>query len=248
LHGIVISGKRKKATAASKSRPKDHVVEEREVKIRLPRAALEDVFQALTKSAAVRKSVSHKYTPRTYFDTPDLQLYQNGISLRVQYTPGKGGEMGGYAQTVKFDMDKDAPAKPGLFFRKECEAPAPGACPDVALFTDVQAKKLLKPFKNKKMVALFTVAVERRCFNLTVGRGAKSGTVELAFDVGEMILHADNKRYPFSEIELEVMQGSTEAIEIFQEKIMALAPAARVQLYSKAQQGSRLHQKRLAGR
>ncbi|MBI1216207.1 MAG: CYTH domain-containing protein [Alphaproteobacteria bacterium] len=216
---------------------------EHELKISMTPRDLEKVFKALTKKLAVRKTVSHKYMPRAYYDTPDLKLYKNAISLRIQYKPGKGGVLGTYEQTVKFDLTPEQPIAHGTFLRKECKDPVPTHKPEIAKLSDREAKALLKPFKKKKMQHIFTAAIERRAFNLKVGRGKKAGVVEVAFDVGEIILACNDSRHAFSEVELEVVKGSHEAIYIIQKKIHALARSAGVQHLSKAQQGSRLHQK-----
>lgn len=215
---------------------------ERELKIRLPRADLERVFKSLTKSKTVRAGVAHSFTPRAYYDTQTLDLYRHGISLRVQYKAGKGGALGGYEQTVKFDLARES-GDGGLFFRKECRNALRDFRPSIAAVADVQAKTLLKSFKNKKINSIFTMLIERRFFCSSFGRGKNAGVVEIAFDVGELLLSCNNRRYPFVEIECELLSGSQNALWAAQKKILSLAPRAKVQTLSKAQQGCRLYLK-----
>jgi inorganic triphosphatase YgiF len=78
---------------------------------------------------------------------------------------------------------------------------------------------------------------------MKAGGGKKKGTVEVAFDVGEIILDSNGRHYPFFEIEIELVKGNPEAIEILQKKIRRLARSARHQPLSKSQHGSRLYRR-----
>lgn len=228
-----------------KNNKKDKSEIEQELKIALSPGDLEKLFKALKKKA-MGKKVEHKYMPRAYYDTPDLRLYQNSISLRMQYKPGKNGRIGGYEQTVKFDVPpgniKRSLAK-GVFLRKECKDMIHFHAPVLKKVSDRECRSAIKPFYNKKMVHIFTAAIERRAINVKVGRGKKSGILEVAFDVGAIIIGSDRKHYPFYEVELEVKSGNPEIIEVLRGKIKKIARSARVQHLSKAQQGSRLYRR-----
>jgi len=215
---------------------------EQELKIKLSRQDLEKVFTAFTRKPRVRSTVEHKYMPRAYYDTPDLLLYRHSISLRVQYKPGKSGKVGSYEQTLKYDLPF-SPFTTGVLFRKEIKDPLPTHLPNLRRFVGAEAQAMVKSFKNKKFVHVFTAGIERRSFDLKIGNGKKRGTVEVAFDVGSMIMPVSGKHYPFAEIEVEVKNGNPIAIEAVQKKIMRLARSAKIQPLSKAQQGSRLFQK-----
>jgi inorganic triphosphatase YgiF len=228
-----------------KNNKKDKSEIEQELKIALSPADLEKLFRALKKKA-IGKKIEHKYMPRAYYDTPDLRLYQNSISLRMQYKPGKNGKIGGYEQTVKFDVppaDIRQTLAKGVFLRKECKDMIRFHAPVLTKVSDRQCRSAVKPFHNKKMVHIFTAAIERRAFNLRVGRGKKRGILEVAFDVGAIIIGSDRKHYPFYEVELEVKSGSPETIELLRGKIKKIARSAKVQTLSKAQQGSRLYRR-----
>ncbi|MDE1153650.1 MAG: CYTH domain-containing protein [Micavibrio sp.] len=221
---------------------KKRIEVEQELKIKLTRQDLEKVFTAFTRKPRMRNAVEHKYMPRAYYDTPDLLLYRHSISLRVQYKPGKAGKMGSYEQTLKYDLPF-TPLTTGVLFRKELKDPLPSHMPNLRRFIGAEAQAMVKSFKNKKFVHVFTAGIERRSFDMKIGSGKKRGTVEVAFDVGAVILPVSGKHYPFAEIEIEVKNGNPVAIEAVQKKILRLARSAKIQPLSKAQQGSLLFKK-----
>lgn len=231
---------KKAAKKAVKKAAKSEI--EHELKILLSPNDLEKVFKLLKKKS-LRKKIEHKYMPRAYYDTKNLDLYKGAVSLRMQYKPGKNGKIGSYEQTIKFDLPKGADDRGDSLFRKECKDVMKDHEPSLARISDPEARKQAKRFLKKKVVHIFTAAIERRSFELSAGRGKKAGVVEVAFDVGEIILGSNGRRYPFSEIEVEVVRGSSAAMEIIGQKIRRMARSARYQPLSKAQQGSRLYRR-----
>jgi len=215
-----------------------------ELKISLSRKDMEKVFRALSQKGGATE-VLHKYIPRAYYDTPDLRLYRNGLSLRVQYKPGKSGRLGGYEQTVKLEVPQRSSLGEAVLSRMECQDSLRTHEPSFAAVTDPRAKAALKPFKTKKFMHIFTAQIERRFFEMKL----RDGTVEIAFDAGKIILAGGNAHQDFSEVEVEIKRGEPELIDIVKREILRLAPSAKVQPLSKAAQGSRLylkHQKILA--
>lgn len=227
--------------------PKSEV--EHELKIQVSMRDLEKVFKILKKKA-LKNKIEHKYLPRAYYDTRDLLLYRHSISVRMQYKPGKNGKIGCYEQTVKFDIppDLDVDVAKGTFLRKECKDVTRDYVPSLARISDAEGRATARPFRKKKVQHIFTAAIERRSFELKAGSGKKAGVVEVAFDLGEIILDTNGRRYPFSEIEIEMVKGSPEAIALIQKKIKKLARSARLQPLSKAQQGTRLYRRVVRGR
>lgn len=215
---------------------------EAELKIKLSPADMEKVFKALTGLKGT-SDVSHKFRPRTYYDTPDMDFYKNKLSLRVQYKPGKKGKLGCYEQTVKLELEPDSPLGKGVMLRKECKDSIISSTPSLSAVTDSDARKALKPFKGKKLVPIFTAAIERRSFDWKLNDNGKKGQVEVAFDAGYLILEGGLAQQAFSEIEIEIKQGSAEFIELVKNKILKIAPSAKIQPLSKADQGSRLYLK-----
>jgi inorganic triphosphatase YgiF len=225
----------KKKKAAAKS-----AEVEQELKLQLSPKDLEKVFAVLRKKA-IGKKVEHKYLPRAYFDTRDLLLYRNSISVRVQYKAGKEGKIGAYEQTVKFDLPPAKGVVAGAFFRKECKDMVANHIPALGKISDAEGREVARRFRTKRLFHIFTAAIERRSFNMKVGRGKKEGIVEVAFDVGEIFLDAQGRRQPFSEIEIEMVKGNPSAIHAAELMVRGLARSAALQPLSKAQQGSRLY-------
>ena len=215
---------------------------EQEVKIKLSRGDLEKVFRSVSRRYAP-KEVTHKYMPRHYYDTATLQLHKNAISLRIQYKSGRGKAVGGYEQTVKFELPHGNKVAKGALFRKECKNMLDEHEPDLHEISDRQARAIMKSFRNRRMRHLFTAAIERRYFEVEVGHGRKKATIEVAFDVGEIILSSNGRHYPFYEIELEKKRGNARGLDKLRERILKTAKSARLQPLSKSQQGCELHLK-----
>lgn len=219
--------------------------DEQEVKIRLSKTDLAKVFNALNRDYKPGY-LDRKYLPRFYYDTPDLLLDQNGISVRLQYKEGKGNAVGGYEQTVKFEITHATKLAKGAMLRREIKDPRADHTPDLKIVRGVHAKAVLKPFLRRKLQHIFTAAIERRYFEVEAGHGRNKGTVEIAFDVGEIILAQNGRHYPFFEIEIERKKGSAEAVDALREEIMKIAKSARIQPHSKGRQGSNRHRQATA--
>lgn len=215
---------------------------ETELKISLSSEDLEKVFSQFSPKSASGK-VTHKYYPRAYYDTDQLDLYHAGVSLRVQYKPGKDGKMGSYEQTVKFELSGAAALDKGVLYRKECKDGLSGPKPDMSTVSDPDAAKTLLPFQGMSLRHIFTAAIERRYFNVPVNDSQKS-VVELAFDVGDVILQPDGEYHRFYEVEIELKSGDPAAISTMRDRILAAAPSAKVQPLSKSQQGTSLYKSR----
>lgn len=226
--------------------PKTRTEDEHEIKIRLSAGDLEKVFNALAKKYGGH--IEHKYLPRAYYDTDDLKLYQNNLSLRMQYKEGKGKRLGGYEQTVKSDLAANNNTIAGALFRREVKDMMPGPQPDINAVSDASTAKALAPFAGEKLRHLFTAAIERRYFVAKTGSAAAGpkqkspdGKVEIAFDVGGIIMAGDGGFHPFHEIELEHKSGDPAALLALRDEILKLAPSAVVQPLSKSQQGCQLY-------
>lgn len=222
---------------------RNNVEDEQEIKIKLSRRDLEKVFNAVSKKY-VPKHIDHKYLPRAYFDTLTLLLDRNNISVRMQYKEGKSARIGGYEQTVKVEAPHTGQLAKGARIRREVKN-IRGADykPDLSIVTDRKAKPFLRPFLRRKLEHIFTAAIERRYFEVEIGHGKHKGTVEIAFDVGEIILPHNGRHYPFFEIELEKKGGSHEALDSLRDAILKTASSARLQKLSKSQQGTKLYRR-----
>lgn len=212
---------------------------ETELKIRLTGAALEHVLAQLAPRA-VEGKVAHKYTPRQYYDTPDLKLAAQGVALRVQYAPGKKGLRGGFQQMVKYDLGTATEVE-GLQAQREIKCDLDGHLPDLSRIADAATAEKVKDIDSKSLRHIFTAAVERRYLLVDMGKGQ---VVEVAFDRGIISL-ADKADVALQvcEIELELKKGGPQAVARLRDEILALAPAARVVADSKAELGMGLYKR-----
>lgn len=202
---------------------------ESELKIKLSPADIEKVFLIFTKKDGLSQT-RHKSLSRAYYDTLELGLYHKGLSLRVQPVPG------GYQQTLKLELP---PAGEAVLTRMECNDNISTSEPSLAAVTDPQAREAVKLFRDKSLMHIFTSAIERRFFEMKL----QGGAVEVAFDVGQLVLAGGAQQQDFSEIEIELKHGSAGLIESVKQEILHLAPSAEIQPLSKSAQGSRLYLK-----
>jgi len=105
-----------------------------------------------------------------YFDTPDHDLRNAGVSLRVREDEGR------FTQTVK------TRAAPGEIARGEWEAPVAGDKPDAQALACTPAGEVLSGSGAQALAPVFTTLVQRSV-HLWEGDGA---IVEVALDEGEI--------------------------------------------------------------
>lgn len=134
----------------------------------------------------------------TYFDTPDLQLRQSDIGLRVRRVNG------GWIQNIKSGGSVHA----GMHARNEWESPVAGAAPELDRLRDVvDDRKTRRSVRDaasmgKGLAAIFTSKVKRTAWELHPRDG---DLIECAFDQGK--LECGGKNRPISEFELELKSG-----------------------------------------
>ena len=214
-----------------------------EVKIKMSSRDLERVFDSFVKKD--KGSLKHKFYPRFYFDTENLDLYNKNVSIRTQYKPGAHGKVGSYEQTVKFSLSKTTSEK-DLMVRGEYKDFIDTSFPALGKISSVQAKRHFKSIKSSNLRHVFTAAVERRILLVpskspTTG---KKGIVEVAFDIGNIFLAPPlAARLPISEIELEVKSGPDDIIKPIKDKILKMAPSAKVHTKAKVDLGMGLYLK-----
>ncbi|WP_262049172.1 CYTH and CHAD domain-containing protein [Bradyrhizobium sp. Bra78] len=141
-----------------------------------------------------RSKGTRKRLKSVYYDTPERTLRRNGLSLRVRRSGAR------FVQTVKTDAADD-PLRRG-----EWEASVPSLAPDLALAMPFIPEKLRGHLEAQPLEAVFTADIHRHARMIDL----PSGTVEIAFDLGE--LTADDNSLPVSEIELELKSGSASTI------------------------------------
>ncbi|WP_453953656.1 CYTH and CHAD domain-containing protein [Bradyrhizobium sp. USDA 377] len=145
-------------------------------------------------AANARNKGTKKRLKSVYYDTPERALRRAGLSLRVRQSGTR------FVQTVKTDAADD-PLRRG-----EWEASVPSLAPDPALALPFMPEKLRSHLGAQPLEAVFTADIHRHTRIVDL----PSGTVEIAFDQGE--LTAGDRSLPVSEIELELKSGSASAI------------------------------------
>ncbi|MGM0422992.1 MAG: CYTH domain-containing protein [Pseudomonadota bacterium] len=216
---------------------KDDTTLELEQKLELAPADLETVFESF-KPAQV-KTKSHI---RDYYDTPALDLYRDKTALRLEYKEGIG-----YEQTLKTAVSEGDTAGQTLQ-RHEWEYPVKNNAPDFSVITDARALAAVSKVKAEDLIHLFTSKINRRCFDMTVDLPEGQAVVEIAFDLGQIILAPDYQQnesitcHELSEIEVERISGPVRAIDQVIEQIQTQMPRARLSQISKNQRGIALFQ------
>lgn len=202
------------------------MAKELELKLEIPLASAEALAAALAVQDAHEPDAACETTLHAvYFDTPDCLLRRRDLSLRIRTTNG------GAVQTVK-----SSGVAAGLFDRDEWELPvdAPGSAwrplpDDRTPLASVLARRIAE------LAPAFTVDTLRRSLRLT-----ESGAiVELAFDRVE--IRAGDRSMRFSEIEIELVSGSSAALFDYARRLGAAAPM-RIGVLSKAERGYALRE------
>lgn len=163
-----------------------------------------------------------------YFETPDLQLRQWDMGLRVRGCDGlreqtiktAGSVIGGVHSRPEYNVDinQDKPDL-GLFPQE--------IWPEAANISAVQLR----------LACLFDTDFERRTWHITVDESV----IEVALDIGSISVTHDGKveSEPICELEFELMAGKTAAL-IELGSLVAESIAVRLGKASKAQRGYRL--------
>src|SRR3954469_6596448 len=182
------------ATEPLRSSAAAHGAGEIELKLLVDADRMAHFNAAPVIAANARNKGTRKHLKSVYYDTPERTLRRNGLSLRVRQSGAR------FVQTVKTDAADD-PLRRG-----EWEAGVPSLAPDLALAMPFIPEKLRGQVEAQPLEAVVTADVRRHARMIDL----PSGTVEIAFDRGE--LTAGNRSLPVSEIELELKSGSASAI------------------------------------
>lgn len=181
-------------------------MQEIELKFLVPESRLKGLLrQAQIKSSEVTQLAAH------YYDTPDQQLAQAGIGLRIRQ------EGDAWVQTIKAGGD-------GIAARLEHNAVLDNKqvqvmlesntlMPDLSIYKNTSVAPALAKFKlkklAKKLIRLYVTDVERTTRLLVDDSDDESNNhIEMAYDYGE-IIHGNDETYrtPIQEIEFELISG-----------------------------------------
>src|SRR5215210_2722078 len=184
-----------------------------ELKFELDPGAVAPVEAALARLSA--RAPKRERLHSTYLDTPRLALREAGITLRVRRIGRRR------IQTVKLTG-----GAAGLFDRPQWDGKIEGDTPD----WDLARTTGLAPLARKGARGVFSVAVERRRFDLGFGESR----IEAALDVG--VIEAGKRSAPIRELELELKRGRLADLFGLAKTIAETAPL-RLGLRTKAEQG-----------
>jgi triphosphatase len=155
-----------------------------------------------------------------YFDTPDLALRSQGVSLRIRHDGHQR------IQTVKAGSG----AAVGLFSRREWEMPVTGDTPVIETGSPVD---LLLGDRAGMIAPQFEIAVERRSWMLTEGQSR----IELVLDRGAAVV--GDRLAPICEVELELQSGTPDTLFDLARRIDRIAPV-HLGVLAKSERGYRL--------
>jgi inorganic triphosphatase YgiF len=192
-----------------------------ELKLELNPSDATRIKRHLSRRAKSVKGARQKLVS-VYFDTPDLRLRQNGLSLRVRRVGSK------HTQTIKNTNGQAA----GLFDRAEWEQDIAGPLPDLA-----SAKNTgLEPLLNGEAASLrptFETRIERSQYHLT----SHGSRIEVALDQGEV--DTGDCRLPVCELELGLAHGEPAELFRLARTLGEVAPL-RLSVKSKSDRGYEL--------
>ena len=156
-----------------------------------------------------------------YFDTPDHDLRNAGVSLRVRERAGA------FVQTVKTRSGSS------LIERGEWERSVPAARPDAGTLANTPAAEVLYGLNTDDLEPVFSTTV-RRAIGVWDDGAAQ---VEVSLDRGE--IRAASSKEPIRELELELKSGETSALCVLAHELARAAPI-RLSFDTKAERGYRL--------
>lgn len=175
---------------------------------------------ASTQAISVEQLISR------YFDTSDLALWQQGLSMRVREAGGRS------IQTLKTAGEQIG----DLQHRHEWDQPVKQNSPNIQEFTDPSLiAKLQTILGNKHLLELFHTDFQRSSWNLKTENGTQ---IELVLDQG--LVKTANKQAVLHEIELELKHGDSQELYKIAELLKQSIPL-RVETRSKAERGYLLY-------
>lgn len=159
-----------------------------------------------------------------YFDTPDLQLRQWDMGLRVR------GYDGHREQTIK----TAGQVVGGIHSRPEYNVTIQADSPDLSLFpASIWPADADLAATQAQLTCIFHTDFYRRAWHVKID----NSVVEVALDIGEIT--ANGQQEALCELEFELLSGDTEALLKLATQVASVVPV-RLGKASKAQRGYRL--------
>ena len=192
---------------------------ETELKLRMTSEQLVRLKRhALFKAHQITRPVTRRLH-NIYFDTPELELHQKKMALRLRRVGGQ------WLQTMKGGGQVMA----GLHQRDEWEAPVARAALDFSGLWDEK----LPPELREKLTPVFTTDFYRTS-RLINWQGAQ---IEVCMDHGE--IKTERRSAPICEVELELKAGEPRQLFALAEAMLAIV-SFELETVSKAEKGFRL--------
>ena len=178
-----------------------------------------DLKRVLAAIAPAPTGAPHRLIS-TYYDTPDLTLWHQGLTLRVREQEGR------FIQTVK----RGDPTGVDVLTRGEWEDQLAENRPDP---NAPQSGKQLPEGVDGALRPLFATDVTRTTVEI---EPAPSTRIEAAIDEGEIRADSGNRTAPISEIELELKSGEIAALYDVAMRLFDAAPV-HLEPRSKSERG-----------
>jgi inorganic triphosphatase YgiF len=195
-----------------------------ELKLSGPPEALERIFAS---PVICDKSTGRGVTKRlenVYYDTKDQRLRARGLAFRVRRQGRR------YVQTLKSNDTEGL-----VSYRGEWEAPLTSSEPDLAVMPAGALEILRDLVTADELESQFATRVRRKVHRIReVDREGRESLIEAALDHGT--IETRNGSQPIAEIELELLEGSPEALYNLALQLDALAPL-RIETRSKSALG-----------
>ena len=186
--------------------------------------ALKDAFASATIRAKATDRGQSKRLENIYYDTEDQRLRARGLAFRVR----KDGRH--YYQTLKSNDAGGLAA-----YRGEWQTPLRSSEPDLALMPAGATAVLDGLVRSDELRAVFTTQVRRLVRRIEAAdRNGRSSLVEAALDLGT--IESNGASLPIAELELELLDGSPDALYALALELDALAPL-HVETRSKSARG-----------
>ncbi len=175
----------------------------------------------------VRRKAVQQQLHNIYYDTPQKDLHQGRVALRLRRLDGKAGQAQ-WLQTLKMGGSSDS----ALSQRGEWETPVPDAQLDAEALAATPWSRLDPDGSLFAALApCFTTQFVRTIWTV---RQRDASVVEVALDIGHIAVHGNTT--PICELELELLAGEPSALFGVAEQI-AVAIATLPLGISKAQRG-----------
>lgn len=159
-----------------------------------------------------------------YFDTPDLQLRQWDMGLRVR----------GYDAHREQTIKTAGQVVGGIHSRPEYNVTIQSDSPDLSLFpTSIWPADADLAATQAQLTCIFHTDFYRRAWHVQID----NSVVEVALDIGEIT--ANGQQEALCELEFELLSGDTEALLKLAMQVASVVPV-RLGKASKAQRGYRL--------